>query len=163
MVKVLLLTCFCWLFYDSGQFKAEKVWLFSKKQYTGNVPVRVPGGQPKGPLTIVLCFMELKKGDPVPTWNKGNFNGSKFNVTTQEVTETMNQDSVIAGTLKDYKTPAIIKPDTGYQLIRLSLLSEGADGNANDEVFTLTGKIGKRELVLKSKEPVVELAPDRMP
>jgi hypothetical protein len=163
MTKVLLLTGVCWLFLSAGQFKAEKVWLFSKKQYPGNVPSHVPGGQPKGPSTVLLCFLEIKKGEPVPTWSTGNFNGIKFNVTTQEVTETMNSDAVVAGTLKDFKTAAVIKPDAGYQLIRLSLTSDGADGKSNDEAFSLAGKIGKKELVLKSKEPVVELAPDMIP
>jgi hypothetical protein len=163
MTKLLLLTGLYLVFCGSGQFKAEKVWLFSKKQYPGNVPSRVPGGQPVAPSTVVICFLEIKKDETVPTWNTACLNGSKFNVTTQEVTPTMNQDSIVAGTLKDYKTPAIIKPDAGYQLIRLSLTSVGTDGKANDEAFTLTGKIGKKEMVLKSKEPVVELAPDMMP
>jgi hypothetical protein len=163
MVKVVLFTAVYFLFSGSGQFHAQKVWLFSKKQYGGNTPRREPGGQPKGPLTILLCFLEVKKGEPVPTWNAASLNGSKFNVTTDEVKETMKQDSVVAGVLKDSQTPAVIRPDAGYQLIRLSLTSEGADGKASDEIFTLTGKIGNKDFVFKSKEPVVELAPDMMP
>jgi hypothetical protein len=163
MVKVVLFTSICFLFSGGGQFHAEKVWLFSKKQYGGNTPIHKPGGQPKGPLTILLCFLEVKKGESVPTWNTATLNGNKFNVTTDEVTGAMKQDSVVAGVLKDSQTPAVVRPHAGYWLISLSLMSEGADGKANDEPFILTGKIGKKEVILKSNEPVVELTPVMMP
>ena len=163
MTKILLLTGLYWIFCGAGQFKAEKVWLFSKKQYGGNTPIRKPGEQPKGPLTMLLCFLEVKKGEPVPTWNTANLNGAKFNVTADEVTETTKRDSVVAGVLKDSQTAAVVKPHAGYWLISLSLVSDGADGKGNDEPFILTGKIGKKEVILKSNEPVVELTPVMMP
>jgi len=159
MVKGLLLTVICLFFCGASQFHAEKVWLFSKKQYGGNVPVRIPGQPPKGPTSLLLCFLEFKKGDPVPVWDSAHLNGGKFKIVTQSV----SQDSVVAGTLQDTKIQAVIKPHAGYQVINLLLEREGDDGKAKDERFTLKGHSGTREQVLQSKEPVVELTPDLMP
>ena len=158
-----MLACLCCLFCGVRQFHAGKVWLFSKKQYTGNTPIRVPGQQSKGPSSLLLCFLELKKGEPVPDWNTAYLNGGKFSVMTEEVMNPASQDSIVVGTIKDTKMAAVIKPEAGSRIIHLLLAREGDDGKAKDESFTLKGRIGKKELEIKSKESVVELTPDLMP
>jgi len=159
MAKVLLLISLCWLFCGGHQFKAEKVWLFSKKQYGGNTPVRAPGQQPKGPTSLLLCFLEIKKGDAIPAWDSAYLNGRKFSIVTQSV----SQDSIIVGTIQNTKMPAVIKPDAGYQVINLLLEQEGDDGKAKDEGFVLKGHTGKKGEFLQSTQPAVELMPDMMP
>lgn len=163
MMKVLLLAYSLWFFCGTSQFHTERVWLFSKKQYGGNVPVRAPGQQPKGPQILLFCFLEIKKGEAVPDWNTAYFNGGKFSVVTEEVLYPVNRDSIIVGTVKDTKMPARIKPDTGCRVIHLTFIRESDDGKARDENLTLQGHIGKKDLEIKSKESVVELTPDMMP
>ena len=158
-MKVLLFAFLLPFFCGQTEFHVEKVWLFSKRQYTGNVPTGAPGKQLKGPSYLILCFLEIKKGAQTPVWETAYLGGNKFSVKE----EPMNQDSIVTGTIKDSKTMAVIRPDRDCQIIHLILTGESGDVKTKNDGFTVKGKMGNQDVVLKSKEPVVELSPDLMP
>ena len=159
MMKVILLTFLLPFFCVPKEFHAQRVWLFSKTQYSGNVP-RMPGGQQaKGYTSSLICFLEIKKGSTAPVWQSAYFNHIKYTIEAEPV----NQDSVVIGTLKNTNTPAVVKTTAACRLIQLNLTEEDQGGKVETKVFTLKGKMNKTAVFLKSNEPVVELSPALMP
>jgi hypothetical protein len=158
MMKVLLLAFLLPFFCTPKEFHAQRVWLFSKTQYSGNVP-RMPGGQQaKGYTSSMICFLEIKKGSAAPVWQSAYFNHIKYTIEAY----TVNQDSVVIGTLKNTNTPAVVKPAVECQVIGLMLKEEATVEKVETQVFTLKGKMNKTAVFLKSNEPVVELTPALM-
>jgi len=141
------------------KYPAQKIWLFSKLQYAGNVPVDRAGKAVKGYTEILSCFLEISKNKSSPTWQTAWYKGVKYSVNVIEV----NQDSVIAGRAKNTNTPVIIKPGPESKLIRLELTELGNNNAPKAAGFVLAGALGKKQVYLTSDEPAVELAPVFMP
>jgi len=102
------------------KYQAQKIWLFSKTQYSGNAPVDRDGKALKGYTETLSCFIEINKNKPLPAWQTAWYKGVKYSVNVLQV----NQDSVIIGRAKNAKNTIVIKPGAETKLIRLELTQQ---------------------------------------
>jgi hypothetical protein len=155
MAKSLLLI----LFFSSSclilKYQAQKIWLFSRTQYSGNAPVDRDGKALKGYTETLSCFLEISKNKPSPAWQTAWYKGVKYSVNVLPA----NQDSVVIGRAKNSKNIVVIKPGAEKKLIQLELTEQGNFKAPKAAGFVLEGVLDKKQVHLTSDEPAVELAP----
>ncbi|MEO6978088.1 MAG: hypothetical protein ABI113_06890 [Mucilaginibacter sp.] len=137
------------------KYQAQKVWLFSKTEYSGNAPVDKDGKTLKGYTETLLCFIEISKNKPSPAWQTAWHKGVKYSVNVLPV----SQDSVILGRAKNSKINVVIKPGPDAKIIQLELTEQGNFKAPMAAGFVLEGVLDKKQVHLTSGEPAVELAP----
>jgi hypothetical protein len=155
MTKFLVLLFFVPLFWSQPKYQVQKIWLFSKTQYSGNVPKDADGKELKGYTTSLLCFLEVSKSHSSPAWQTAYFDANKYLVSMVPIA----QDSVIAGSAKNTNTPIVIKAAPGTRLVQLNLTDQGNYKGAKTQGFVLEGILNKKHVHLKSNEPIIELSP----
>jgi hypothetical protein len=159
MTKFLILSLLMIFPVAPRQYHVQKIWVFSKKQYSGNIP-RLPGGKQSAGFTNTLsCFLGISKNHSTPIWQTACFNGIKYAVKVS----TVNQDSILVGTVNGSNVPAVVKPDADCELFQLELTAEGTCENGKPGEFILEGTFNKKRVHIRSTEPVIELAPALMP
>jgi hypothetical protein len=159
MTKVLILALFMTFPVVPRQYHVQKIWLFSKKQYAGNIPRLPDGTQGAGFTNTLSCFLGISKNQATPLWQIACFNGIRYAVKVLPV----SQDSVVIGTVKDTNVPAVVRPDADCELIQLILTADGTCENGKPGEFILEGTLNKKHVHIRSTEPVIELAPALMP
>jgi hypothetical protein len=159
MTKVLFITFFMMLSFLSGQYKIKRAWLFSRKQYAGNMPTSPNGKQVSVSSTTLLCFIEIDKDQPLPVWKAAYYKGSKYTAHNEK----MNGDSSIVGKEKDTQSQITIKADKANVMIEVLLEADGVDDDATHQHFMLEGTLNEKKVYLKINKPVVELTPALMP
>jgi hypothetical protein len=159
MKRLLFAAVFIQASFLCPKYHVKKIWLFSKIQYSGNVPRAAGGKVAAGSRNMLLCFAEVSKNEQTPDWQSARFKGGSYSVSTSP--EAL--DSVAVGTDKNTRKPIIIKADADCKLIELKLTFASGDQNQTDESFALEGTFNKKHAVLKSADPVVELSPVFMP
>lgn len=137
------------------KYQAQKIWLFSKTQYSGNAPVDRDGKALKGYVETLLCFLEVSKNKPSPIWQTAWYKGVKYSVNVLQI----NQDSVIIGRAKNLKNIVVIKPGAETTLIQLELTEQGNFKAPKETGFVLEGMLNNKQVHLTSGEPAVKLAP----
>jgi len=152
----LLLSSF---FYSGPKYGVQKIWLFSKVQYFGNVPVNPNGNQLKGYQFTLTCYLKICKKLESPDWQTAYFNGNRYKVNILPIT----QDSVIVGTLKNTHSIIVIKDSSGTKLVQLILTKQTNIHNVIMVGFELEGTLNNNNVHLESNECVVELSPSIMP
>jgi cellobiose phosphorylase len=154
------LTAFLILFFcvqDSSNIK--QFYLFSKKQYSGNI-ARVPNGPaPKGYSTILLCFVEVDKDKPSPAWNTIYYDGYKYSVNMVP----LNRDSVSVGNKLNTHQTITVKPMAAGQLFQLELTLKEKSSKGITKSIILEGVLSNKKVYYTSEGPVTELAPALMP
>jgi hypothetical protein len=137
------------------KYQGQKIWLFSRTQYSGNTPVDKDGKALKGYTETLSCFLEVSKNSPSPVWQTAWYNGTKYSVNVLQV----NQDSVIIGPAKNSKKLIVIKPGAETKLIQLELTEQGNFDAPKAAGFVLQGLLDKKQVYLTSNKLAVELAP----
>jgi len=159
MTKLLILALLMTFPVAPRQYHVQKIWVFSKKQYAGNIP-RLPGGkQGPGFTNTLSCFLEISKNHATPLWQTVCFNGIKYAVKVS----TVNQDSILVGTVNGSNVPALVKPGADCELLQLTLTADGTCENGKPGEFVIEGMLNKKHVHIKTTEPVIELAPALMP
>ncbi|MFI5141511.1 MAG: hypothetical protein ACHQII_04060 [Bacteroidia bacterium] len=159
MTKLLILALFMTFPLAPRQYHVQRIWVFSKTQYAGNIP-RLPGGKQGAGFTNTLsCFLGISKNHAIPLWQTACFNGIKYAVKVS----TVNQDSILVGTVKGSNAPVVVKPDADCELLQLTLTADRTCENPKPGEFVLEGELNKKHIHIKTTEPVIELAPALMP
>jgi hypothetical protein len=159
MMKILLLSSLI-LFAAAGQeYHAQKIWLFSKIQYPGNVPVKSNGTQLMVNPLRIICYLKISKKQAMPDWQTANIYGKNYAVQDEQV----NQDSVIIGTLKNTDSTIVIKGSNDGKLVQLVLTPKGEIEKPEAWPVILIGTLNGKPVYMRSKEPLVELSPEMMP
>jgi len=159
MTKIFLLALLLPFFCTQQDFQIKKVWLFSKTEYSGNVP-RMPGGQQlKGINKKLFGYVEVGKDQPMPKWQNAYFNGNSYSV----VAVPLSQDSVAVGTDNKTKTAIVLVPANGDKIIQLMFTLKPADTVSKTNDLVLDGALNNKAVHLKPAGPVTELTPDMMP
>jgi len=159
-MKYLLFTAFfVQVAFLSPKYHIKRVWLFSRTQYAGNVPVLRGGQQPSGYTTTLVCFLEVSRGEKTPEWQSAWFRGNKYQVSMSHAT----QDSVAVGTKKNTDDMALAKAGPGCKLVELTLTLTGKDSVKREGEFVLEGTFNKQPARLRSDEAAVELSAPLMP
>ncbi len=159
MTKIFLLTLWLSFFGVQPDYQIKKTWLFSKTEYSGNVP-RLPGGkQVSGIKKTLLFYIETGKDQSLPQWQTAYFNGSSYEVTTLE----SRQDSVAVGIDKNAKRPVVLKPATGDKIVQLKMTLTATQSVVENDGFVLSGMFKKSAVTMRTDRLPVELVPDMMP
>jgi len=161
MARPLLLLCFLSsaFFYAAPKYGVQKIWLFSKVRYSGNVP-RLANKKPAdGAATTLVCYLKISKNIESPDWQTAYIYGNEYGVKILPVT----QDSVIIGTAKDTHSAIVIKAGPDSKLVQLVLIQRGKIEKPEAWGFILDGTLNGKDVYIRSNEPMVELSPDLMP
>jgi len=159
MMKVLWLSFLLSLCSHQGEYHVQKVWLFTKTQYSGNVPVDRNRKHLQVKSTLLLCYLKVSRKIESPDWDTAFINGKQYRVKIVPV----NQDSVTVGTLKNTNSPLTIKAGIDSKLVQLILTPGGEIEKPEAWSFLLNGTLHGKSVYLRSNESAVELAPDLMP
>jgi hypothetical protein len=159
MTKILLLTLLLPFFCVLQDFHVKRIWLFSKTEYSGNVP-RLPGGQSaKGITKKLFCYIEVGKDQLIPQWQTAYFNGISYSVNPAQT----SRDSMAVGAENKTKMAIVLKPASGNKIIQLIFNLKPAGTIIKSDGLVLNGTFNNSPVHLKSAEPVIELTPDMMP
>lgn len=159
MVKVLLLSFSLAFFGVQAEYHVDKIWLFSKVQYPGNVPVNRDGKQLLVRSSKLICYIKLGRKKEAPDWQTAFICGNRYSVEAVPVT----QDSIAVGALKNSSTYVTVKADTGARLVQLVFTKQGKIEKPEAWQFILNGTLNGKPVYLRSNDPIVELQPDLMP
>jgi hypothetical protein len=151
----LLLPFFC----VQKEYHAEKIWLFSKIQYPGNVSVDRNGKRLQKHPTKLFCYLKVSRKIESPNWQTAIIYGNDYAVEAVPV----NQDSVIVGTLKNTNSAVTIKAGAQSKIIQLVLTQQRESEKPEAWKFVLNGTLNGKAVYIRSNEPLVELSPDMMP
>lgn len=155
MAKSLLLMLFVTFSCLMLKYQAQKVWLFSRTTYMGNMPADRDGRVLNAYTETLSCFLEIPSNSHTPEWQAAWYKGLKYSVNILQ----LNRDSVNIGRAKNARNIIAIKPGRGMKLIQLQLTAQGDFKAPKVAGFVLEGVLDKKMVYLTSDEPPVELAP----
>ena len=155
MMKFLSIAFIIPLFCAIQQYHVKKIWLFSKTNYSGNVPVGQHGNQLKTDSSTLLCYIEEAKGVQLPSWQTAYIYGNKYAITVLPV----NQDSLTVGTLKNTSSSLMIRAGTGCELVQLMLIRREKIEKPEAWKIILSGTLDHKAVYARSNELVAELSP----
>jgi hypothetical protein len=159
MIKVLPLAFLFSFFCIQTEYHVEKIWLFSKTQYTGAVPVNRNGKQLQTRSAKIICYLKISSKNELPDWQTAFVYGNRYSIDAVLI----NQDSVSVGTLKNSNSVVTIKAGTGFTLLQLIFTPQGKIEKPEAWQFILNGTLHDKEIYIRSNERMVELTPDLMP
>ncbi len=137
----------------------KKIWLFSKTQYSGNIPKSAAGQPSRGYTQRLIVYIEISKTDESPQWQSVYINDEKHVVNMLPV----GADSVQMGPAKNSRVPIVLKAASGNKLVLLEVAANENINITSQITFELEGLLNKKQVHFKSNEPVVELSPALMP
>ncbi|BAU52153.1 hypothetical protein [Mucilaginibacter gotjawali] len=159
MIKVLWLSFLLSFYSLQGEYHVQKVWLFTKTQYNGNVPADRNGKHLQGKTTQLICYLKVSRKNESPVWETAFIDGNQYKVETVQA----EQDTITAGTLKNTNMPVIIKTGRKSKITQLILTLRGKIEKPEACSFILTGTLNGKSVYIRSNESVAELTPDLMP
>jgi len=159
MMKVFLFALLLPMCSVQQEYHPEKIWLFSKVEYTGNIPADRNGKHLQNRPVKLFCYLKVSKKIKAPDWQTALIYGNQYSVEVMPVTE----DSVAVGTLKDSQSAVTIKADSGSKLVQLVFTLQGKIEKPEAWQFILNGTLNGKSVYIRSNEPMVELSPDMMP
>ena len=159
MMKVLLLSFLLCCYSLQGEYHVQKIWLFTKIQYSGNEPVNRDGKHLRNNPVLLICYLQISRKIKAPDWETAIIGSNKYKVEAEQV----NGDSVAVGTLKDTNSAVVIKAGPDSKLIQLTLTLPGKMKKPEAWPFLLNGTLNRKPVYIRSNAPTVELAPDLMP
>ena len=155
MIKVALFGFLFSLLFSAPRYNVEKIWLFSRIRYQGNVPNEVVGKQLKGYANTLICIIQINKKRLCPTWQVAYYKGDKYSAEVLQV----DQDSIIVGRKKNTNALMVIKAEPNSKLIQLSLTDSRTGKNFKKIGFSLYGMLDKKLVYVMSSDTVTELSP----
>jgi len=159
MMKVLLLLFFLSFSCAQTEYHVKKIWLFSKTQYTGTVPVNRNGKQLQTHPVKIICYLKISSKNELPDWQTAFVYGNQYSIDA----ELPNRDSVAVGTLKNSNSVVTIKAGAGFALLKLMFTPQGKIEKPEAWQFILNGTLNGKPVYIRSNDPIVELSPDLMP
>jgi hypothetical protein len=159
MMKVLLLALLLPLCCVQQEYHPEKIWLFSKVEYTGNIPADRNGKHLLNRPVKLVCYLRVGNKIKVPDWQTALIYGNQYSVEAMPVTG----DSVAVGTLKNSQSAVNIKAGSGSKLVQLVFTLQGKIEKPEAWQFILNGTLNGKSVYIRSNDPMVELSPDLMP
>ena len=159
MMKVLSLL-FCLSFFCvQTEYHVEKIWLFSKTQNTGTVPVNRNGKQLQTRSVKIICYLKISSKNELPDWQTAFVNGNQYSVDAA----LLNRDSLAVGTLKNSNSVIAVKAGAGFALLELIFTPQGKIEKPEAWRFILNGTLDGKPICIRSNDPIVELSPDLTP
>lgn len=158
-MKVLWLSLMLSFFSLQSEYHVQKIWLFTKIQYAGNVPVSRDGAHLRSNPVILICYLKMSSKTQSPDWETAVVDGKQYRVGMEQV----NEDSVTVGTLKNTNSPVIITAGPDSKLVQLTLMLPGKIEKPEAWSFILNGTLNGKPVYIRPNDAPVELAPVFMP
>lgn len=159
MKSAVLAFCIFQLTVMPAKYHIKKIWLFSRTEYSGNVPKRSDGKLAAGYTKKLLCFLEITRNETTPDWQTAWFEGGRYHVTVSPV----NQDSLMVGIDKKNRNNIVVKTNGDTRLVELVFTLQEQGDSINAGGFSLQGTFNKKTARLKPDGPIVELEAPLMP
>jgi len=158
-MKVLWLSFLLSFYSLQGEYHVQKIWLFTKTQYPGNVPINKDRKHLRSNPILLICYLKVSRKIKSPDWETAVIGGNRYKVETEQV----NEDSVTVGALKTTNSPVIITAGPDSKLVQLTLMLPGEIAKPEAWSFILNGTLNGKPVYIRSSEPAVGLAPVFMP
>jgi hypothetical protein len=159
MIKVLWISLLLSLCNQQGEYHVQEIWLFTKKQIAGNIPVDRNGRHLQDESALLFIYLKISRKAECPNWETAYINGKQYTVTVMP----LSQDSVSVGTLKGTNLPLTIKAGPNGKLIQLMLTPNVKIEKPEAGSLLLNGTFRGKSVYLRSSESAIELTPDLMP